>query len=79
MRQHVRRLDLHIVAAPDVERSLLEQEGEADGEQHLPQRIETEGRRNTRSITSPISATAKPATGMASSHDPVVQITDSAT
>ena len=37
------------------------------------------GRRNTRSITSPISATAKAATGMASSHEPVVQITDSAT
>jgi hypothetical protein len=42
-----RWIDVEIVAAPDVERGLLEQEREADGEQDLPQRIEAQGRRNT--------------------------------
>ena len=37
--QRLRRVDVEIVAGPDVERGLLEQEREADGEQHLPQRI----------------------------------------
>ena len=37
------------------------------------------GRRKTRSITRPSSATVTAATGIASSHEPVVQITDSAT
>ena len=42
MRQRRGGIDVHIVAAPDVERGLLEQKGEADGEQHLSQRIEAE-------------------------------------
>jgi len=37
------------------------------------------GRRNTRSMTSPMSAIAMAATGSASSQEPVVQITESAT
>ena len=37
------------------------------------------GRRKMRSITRPTSAMASAATGIASSHEPVVQITDSAT
>ena len=37
------------------------------------------GRKNTRSITTPTRAMVKAATGIASSHEPVVQITDSAT
>src|SRR5262249_22781609 len=37
------------------------------------------GRKNTRSIATPTAAMVNAATGIASSHEPVVQITDSAT
>ena len=37
------------------------------------------GRKNTRSITRPISAMETAATGIANSQEPVVQITDNAT
>ena len=37
------RVDVHVIAAPDVERALLEQEGKADREQHLPQRVGFDG------------------------------------
>ena len=79
LREHRRRIDVERIAGPDIKRGLLEQEREADGQQHLPQRVEPNGRKNTRSITKPISATVTAATGIASSHEPVVQITDSAT
>jgi hypothetical protein len=36
------RIDDEVVAAPDIERGLLEQEREADGEQHLAQRVEAQ-------------------------------------
>ena len=69
-------MDVEWIAAPDIERRLLKQECKADRQQHLPQRIEAQGRRNTRSMTRPTKATVTAATGIESSHDPVVQITD---
>jgi hypothetical protein len=39
LRQCTWRLDVEIVAAPDVERRLLKQKREAYGHQHLPQHI----------------------------------------
>src|SRR5207237_7966753 len=38
-RKLARRNDVHIVAAPDVERALLKQESEADSEQNLPKDV----------------------------------------
>ncbi len=40
LRQHRRRVDVEVVAGPQIERGLLEQKREADREQNLTQRVE---------------------------------------
>ena len=78
-RQRGRRLDDQVVAAPDVERRLLEQEREADREQHLAQRVEAERPQKDPLYQYTEDAIARAATGSASSQEPVDFITVSAT
>ena len=78
--QRLGRIDIEVVAGPDIERRLLEQERKADRQQHLPQRIEAQRpQENPLHQQAHVPRSTRPRPGIASTHEPVVQITDSAT
>ena len=77
--EHGGRSDVQVVPAPDIKSRLLKQVGEAHRQQHLPQRIETQPSQEYTLHQQPHHGDASAATGRASSQEPVVQITVSAT